>query len=161
MPYKDKEIHKSYDQKWQKDRIIEMYNIIYVGKVCSKCGSSDGIVYHHRDPSTKLFNISNRLHINKDRLMDEIAKCDILCKSCHDKIHEYSEEETKLRRKAQNSEYRDKHKIERYESRKEYYQRNKHIEDKRTRDYYNVHKNEINARRRERYRLKTMSEVLN
>lgn len=58
---------------------------------CQLCGTSDPAVldFHHRDPSTKEITIANaaRLGWGKQRLMEEIAKCDVLCANCHRKTH--------------------------------------------------------------------------
>lgn len=52
---------------------------------CRRCNFKDprALQFHHRDPSTKLFNIANKKRANMDRLMAEIAKCDVICANCH------------------------------------------------------------------------------
>jgi len=62
---------------------------------CLKCGETfkPALDFHHRDPLSKLFEISN--FTRKDQAMrrrtmqelfDEIAKCDVLCATCHRKV---------------------------------------------------------------------------
>lgn len=56
-------------------------------KPCTDCGHSFDPVcmdFDHRDPSTKKFTIaSNIASITLEVLLDEIAKCDIVCANCH------------------------------------------------------------------------------
>jgi hypothetical protein len=40
--------------------------------------------FHHRDPETKSFDISNQAHSRSiPELLAEVAKCDVLCEDCH------------------------------------------------------------------------------
>lgn len=59
---------------------------------CVRCGDEqhEDLTFHHRDPSTKEFNISKapRLKVSIERLEREIAKCDVLCPDCHRLEHE-------------------------------------------------------------------------
>lgn len=60
------------------------------GKSCG-CGETDPICldFHHRDPQTKLGNIclmANKC-VSDERLIAEIAKCDLICSNCHRKLH--------------------------------------------------------------------------
>jgi len=57
---------------------------------CDMCGFTPSrrnarkLHYHHRDPSDKLFNISNECHnVSWAMLRAEVAKCDVLCADCH------------------------------------------------------------------------------
>lgn len=48
---------------------------------CKLCGSWIKLELHHRDPKSK---ISTKIwHLSEKRRIVEIAKCDILCRSCH------------------------------------------------------------------------------
>ena len=58
-------------------------NALKEAKGCERCGyNEDGskLHFHHRDPSTKLFNLSATL-VSPQRLQEEIDKCDLLCAS--------------------------------------------------------------------------------
>ncbi len=61
------------------------------GRQCISCGESHPacIEFHHRDPTTKLFEISEkgRRSIPDAEIEAEIAKCDVLCANCHAKLH--------------------------------------------------------------------------
>ena len=55
---------------------------------CVDCQEVDPVVLHfdHRDPSTKSFNISSK-SVSMERLLAEIAKCDVRCANCHLRKH--------------------------------------------------------------------------
>ena len=59
---------------------------------CSSCGYKDNpdiLHFHHKDPTTKLNNISRMLGKNHsmEKIKQEIDKCDLLCITCHHKEH--------------------------------------------------------------------------
>ena len=57
---------------------------------CKSCGESRYWVidFHHVDPSTKLFNIADRMYSSPlPTIMPEIAKCVTLCRNCHYEFH--------------------------------------------------------------------------
>lgn len=55
---------------------------------CVKCGESRPwvIQFHHIDPSTKLFNITEGGSKHKN-IQEEVKKCVCLCSNCHDEFH--------------------------------------------------------------------------
>jgi hypothetical protein len=60
------------------------------GTVCAWCGGEfppQKLVFHHRDPSTKLFVVSGSDMYNRTKLEAEIAKCDVVCVGCHVRHH--------------------------------------------------------------------------
>lgn len=57
---------------------------------CSRCPESDPacLDFHHRDPSEKLFEITAGMFSrSRAKVLNEIAKCDVLCANCHRKLH--------------------------------------------------------------------------
>tara|TARA_R110000782_G_scaffold206638_1_gene295189 strand:+ start:336 stop:731 length:396 start_codon:yes stop_codon:yes gene_type:complete len=54
---------------------------------CSRCGFNHpaALDFHHRDPSTKSLKFESIAMVKKNEkiIMEEIAKCDILCSNCH------------------------------------------------------------------------------
>ena len=59
---------------------------------CSACGYKDNpdiLHFHHKDPTTKINNISRMLGKNHsmEKIKEEIDKCDLLCITCHHKEH--------------------------------------------------------------------------
>lgn len=71
-------------------RKIEFINL--KGGCCSKCGYNNNLgalEFHHRDSSTKLFGIDFRKlsNTNKQTLLEELDKCDLICANCHREHH--------------------------------------------------------------------------
>lgn len=59
------------------------------GLQCLRCPENDPrcLDFHHRDPSTKKFCVSRNKGRPRHILIEEIAKCDVLCANCHRKLH--------------------------------------------------------------------------
>ena len=54
------------------------------GSVYSRCGSTKDLEFDHRDRNSKLFVLSGKaLDKPFNLLLEEVAKCDLLCSSCH------------------------------------------------------------------------------
>lgn len=56
---------------------------------CEKCGYSDNVSsldFHHRDPTTKRFEIGARSKLTES-VKAELDKCSVLCANCHMKEH--------------------------------------------------------------------------
>lgn len=75
------EQHAVYMQKWAAERIATLRSLR--GNVCKECGSSDNLHFHHRDPSTKSFNVGRNFSRNWELVLAEANKCDLLCQTCH------------------------------------------------------------------------------
>lgn len=62
-----------------------------LGKKCKYCGETEPICldFHHRNPENKIQEISTMIknRIAKEKLLAEIAKCDLVCANCHRKLH--------------------------------------------------------------------------
>ena len=54
------------------------------GSKCQKCGSTDNLEFNHLDRSTKKFVLSG-CHLDKSwkAILEEAAKCELLCRGCH------------------------------------------------------------------------------
>ena len=64
-----------------------------LGGKCSSCGykkTNSALCFHHKNPSTKSFNISGIRLTNTPRakLEKEVAKCIVLCHNCHAELHD-------------------------------------------------------------------------
>ena len=85
--------NKSVDRERQTRRKNDMIAYLKAHKLdkgCYVCGynkSSAALCFHHKDPSTKSFELS---HARKSwrSTRREIAKCDVLCLNCHAELHE-------------------------------------------------------------------------
>lgn len=58
---------------------------------CKYCGENHPatLSFHHRDPSTKKWNISKLIYRqpSMELFLSEIEKCDVVCENCHRKLH--------------------------------------------------------------------------
>lgn len=54
-----------------------------LGGKCARCGSTEDLEFDHIDPSTKAFDIAGVLSRAWNALVEEAAKCQLLCKPCH------------------------------------------------------------------------------
>lgn len=55
-------------------------------KPCDDCGVQYPpyvMQFDHRDPTTKKFNLSRAEKYPKQQVLEEIAKCDVVCANCH------------------------------------------------------------------------------
>jgi hypothetical protein len=81
---------EKYAERNRKRRaeMITWLDSLKEGKPCVQCENvfpPKAMDFHHRDPSQKEFSISNVrfLGYGKERVLQEIEKCDLLCAVCH------------------------------------------------------------------------------
>jgi hypothetical protein len=81
--------NREYFLERNRQRKIEFrkYYMDNKDRPCKDCGVQFNpicLVYDHRDPTTKLFNVSQPQNVSSlKRLKEEIAKCDVVCSNCH------------------------------------------------------------------------------
>lgn len=81
MPCPSREEQQAFQRRWLADR----RNAFFADRACVKCGATDDLHLHHRDPSQKE---SHRIWSwTEERRDAEIAKCDVLCGPCHRELH--------------------------------------------------------------------------
>jgi len=73
-----------------KERKIKLIKL--KGGECKECGykkNYSALVFHHKDPSNKAFQLDARKLANTkwDLILIEAAKCDLLCTNCHAETH--------------------------------------------------------------------------
>lgn len=73
--------HKAYNLARYHARRKEFLEIL--GNKCVECGSTNELEFDHIDASTKSFEIGRMLNVSKARALEELAKCQILCKAHH------------------------------------------------------------------------------
>lgn len=56
-----------------------------LGGRCAFCGSQEDLEFDHIDPATKEFSIIGGSRVARARLLEELKKCQLLCKDCHKK----------------------------------------------------------------------------
>lgn len=81
--------NKKARKEYAKGRYIEkktFLDAIKVSNGCDDCGEHFPAVcvdFDHRNPETKVSNVSRLLSCSWETLEKEIAKCDIVCANCH------------------------------------------------------------------------------
>lgn len=77
MPMATKEAQREYAREWVARRRAEFF----ADKRCVRCGSTDNLTLDHIDPRLKISH--NIWSWSAERRTAEIAKCQVLCVSCH------------------------------------------------------------------------------
>lgn len=75
----------------RRQNILEWWRAFKLTLCCEQCGEShpDCLDFHHNDPAQKemcLYQISSSGWGQK-RILNEVAKCRVLCANCHRKLH--------------------------------------------------------------------------
>lgn len=83
VPIKEKDKRRKYAREWVAKRRWEFFK----DKSCVRCGAAETgeLCLHHRDKATKVGH--NIWSWSKARREAEIAKCVVVCGSCHMQIH--------------------------------------------------------------------------
>ena len=79
---------------WQKRRRGEIrvwWRELKATKTCERCGETDPdcLQFHHRDHASKEMTLASGVGsaLSRDRILAEVAKCEVLCANCHLKHH--------------------------------------------------------------------------
>ena len=86
MENREKRNWNKRNQKLKKIRFINRLK----EKGCSRCGYDkclDALHFHHRDPRQKAKPINDLKHHSFKFIIEETAKCELLCSNCHAEIH--------------------------------------------------------------------------
>jgi hypothetical protein len=71
--------HREYYYK-RRSKVID-----FLGGECVTCGSTEDLQIDHKDPNKKSFNISNNYTLSNQSIRKELEKCQLLCRTCHEK----------------------------------------------------------------------------
>ena len=92
-----KEARKKHCKRTYEDQKERRFNrkkkfVLLLGGECKHCGYKKNLAclaFHHRNPEEKNFPLSSKeLGMYKEeRLLEEVAKCDLLCHNCHVELH--------------------------------------------------------------------------
>ena len=81
---------KRHHAQWNKQNRISLRALLVEIKAeasCARCGYRDNplaLEFHHTDPATKTREVSQLVgNVGRGRLLEEVAKCEILCANCH------------------------------------------------------------------------------
>lgn len=85
MGFADKAAYNEHMRQYMLDRYYARRAdaIEHLGGVCVRCGSVEDLHFDHVDPATKTAEIAKIMLRRLDRLYEELAKCQLLCQSCH------------------------------------------------------------------------------
>lgn len=100
MPIRDMDKKRKTQREWVAKKKLRYIEIL--GGVCVKCGSVDRLEVDHIDPSTKTVNPTKLWSRKHEIIMEELAKCQLLCKDCH---QEKTSAERVANRNLQHGEY--------------------------------------------------------
>lgn len=84
------EFARNWARKNRKPK-FEFINDLKKKMKCEICGLDDPdcLVFHHKNPDEKSYDIGYMLSgtFSTEKVMEEIAKCSVLCANCHMKLH--------------------------------------------------------------------------
>lgn len=89
MPYKDKEKQKKFQAKWRRAKNKLMRDILWKHKdvPCMDCNIKYPpyvMDFDHREGEEKVMGVGALVtRASADRILAEIAKCDVVCSNCH------------------------------------------------------------------------------
>jgi hypothetical protein len=105
IPFKDNETQRKYKREWyqknkeksitsvkkRKNETSSWLSDLKSSLKCSICSEDHPacLHFHHRDPNEKDIQIAQAANMgwSKEKILAEIAKCDVLCANCHAKLH--------------------------------------------------------------------------
>lgn len=73
----------NYDKRKAKRVARRSKLIALLGGKCKKCGTTKNLEFDHIDKNTKTMDIAHSIDTKEDRLLNEIKKCQLLCRDCH------------------------------------------------------------------------------
>lgn len=74
---------KTYMANRRKTRRLKLMEI--AGSVCVECGTTEKLEFNHKSRADKSFELSGAaLDKAWTKLLDELDKCEVVCKTCHD-----------------------------------------------------------------------------
>ena len=84
-----KEKRKLANKRWEQKKVEEFKKLKETLK-CNRCGETHiaCLEFHHKDPIQKEGNVGQLArYTSTSKLLEEIAKCEVLCANCHRKEH--------------------------------------------------------------------------
>ena len=98
--YVSKKRHVSQSKKLRNKTLVRTYKL--AAGACMDCGlvitehNLYKFDFDHREPKLKRFQLSNPSCYSTETILDEIAKCDVVCRNCHsDRTHLLRRDETR------------------------------------------------------------------
>jgi hypothetical protein len=87
VPYRLNADRAAWKRRTTRERVAALLDAL--GGACVECGErSAALEFHHREPRLKLFSIAREAaNVRWARLVEEAAKCDVVCRGCHLTLH--------------------------------------------------------------------------
>lgn len=82
MPFNSSYKKRLHQRKWQRDRRKKAIELLG-GQCFECCNTNRKLEFHHRDPEVKVDRV--QWSWSWKRILEEVAKCDLLCRKCHAK----------------------------------------------------------------------------
>lgn len=79
-------VNRECQRRWRQKMRVLIREL--KGGTCQGCGQArdpEDLHFHHRDPATKRFALSNGR--SEVKIRAEAEKCDVLCQACHSARH--------------------------------------------------------------------------
>jgi len=73
-----------------KQKVVDAVKFLGMKMECTRCGYNEhyaALTFHHLIPKEKSFNISSGKAVGREKLIEEMRKCIILCANCHNIEH--------------------------------------------------------------------------
>lgn len=83
------EAYNRYLSKYMRERYRQRMAAFKIefGGACARCGDTETLEFHHCDPGDKLESISVLCNKADEVVREELKKCELLCRSCHQAEH--------------------------------------------------------------------------
>lgn len=75
------EYHREYNLNRYHERRKEFKD--HLGGKCVDCGSTESLEFDHIDRSTKTLELGKILNVSKEKALEELKLCQLLCTKCH------------------------------------------------------------------------------
>lgn len=69
---------------------LRIESISQLGGRCVICGTTDTLEFHHINPEEKSFTIGDLWSIGRDKIQEELKKCELRCSKHHKEVHQAS-----------------------------------------------------------------------
>lgn len=83
MDFKDPEQRRAYFTAYYHKRKAEYVELL--GGKCVKCGAAHDLEFDHVESSSKSFTLTKFMNFSKKKALEELKKCQLLCRECHKK----------------------------------------------------------------------------
>jgi len=81
MDWNDKNQTREYHRKYWRIRRQKIFD--FLGGECINCKSTHNLEVDHIDPLDKSFDIKKNVSISNPEVLEELKKCQLLCRDCH------------------------------------------------------------------------------